>query len=517
MSTPPAEPDDGASARAQNPTSTVGVVVIGGGVAGLVAAWEAARAGSSVTVLEAADSFGGLVGSNPVAGVALDSGAESFATRGGTVAALIDDLGLASEIVTPSRVPARVHHDGFSRAMPATGVLGIPTDLDAPGLAEVLGADGLARARLDLDLPVDVTGARPAAGPGAVARGVGPSPAPGPTLAALVTARMGEAVTDRLLRPVVRGVHSVEPEELAATDLLPGVLDRLARTGSLAASLAEIRAAAPAGSAVQGVRGGIHRLVEALVADLTRAGADLRPGTPVDSLTPDGGGWLVHAGSIRIRAGKVLLASPPHTWGFLGAPPQPGATTGDPARTDGRDGIRSTPEATNALARLAADWPAPSGVDLVTLVLDDTALPEHPRAGVLVAVPGRGAKALTYASAKWDWVAQAAGPDRAVIRLSYAAGIVPGDAAERATLALSDAGRLLGITIGADALIDHIRVSLTLPRPTRAWGMSQHVEAARSTVTAMGSLDVAGTWIAGTGLASVIADARDAGRRISGF
>ncbi|WP_154794919.1 protoporphyrinogen/coproporphyrinogen oxidase [Occultella kanbiaonis] len=473
------------------------VVVIGGGVAGLVAAWEAARAGNSVTVLEASDSFGGLVGSNPVAGLALDSGAESFATRGGTVAALVEDLGLASEIVSPSRVPARVHHDGVSRAMPATGVLGIPTDLDAPGLVEVLGEHGLARARRDLDLPVDVTGARPGAGPGAVARGVGPAPTPaGPTLAALVTARMGEAVTDRLLRPVVRGVHSVEPEELAATDLLPGVLDRLARTGSLAASLAEIRAAAPAGSAVQGLRGGIHRLVEALVADLARAGADLRPGTPVTALLPDGGGWLVHAGSARVRADTVLLACPPHTWRFLD---------------------RSSPEATHALVRLAAEWPAPSGVDLVTLVLDATALPEHTRAGVLVAVPGRGAKALTYASAKWDWVAEAAGPDRAVIRLSYAAGIVPGDAAERATLALADAGRLLGITIGADALLDHARVSLTLPRPTRAWGMSQHVDAARSTVTAMGSLDVVGTWIAGTGLASVIADARAAGRRISGF
>ncbi|MBZ2195762.1 protoporphyrinogen/coproporphyrinogen oxidase [Occultella gossypii] len=485
------------SAEALAPPSTVDVVVIGGGVAGLVAAWEAARAGLSVTVLEAAHSFGGLVGSNPVAGVDLDSGAESFATRGGTVAALLADLGLASEIVSPSRVPARVHHDGVSRAMPATGVLGIPTDLDAPGLVEVLGEDGLARARRDLDLPVDVTGARPAAGPGAILRGVGPAPAPaGPTLAALVTARMGEAVTDRLLRPVVRGVHSVEPEELVATDLLPGVLDRLARTGSLAASLAEIRAAAPAGSAVQGLRGGIHRLVEALVAELARAGADLRPGAPVASLLPDGGGWLVHAGSARIRAGKVLLACPPHTWGFV-------------------DG--SAPEATHALARLGADWPAPSSVDLVTLVLDDTTLPEHTRAGVLVGVPGRGAKALTYASAKWDWVAEAAGPDRAVIRLSYAAGIVPGDAGERGALALADAGRLLGITIGADALIEHARVSLTLPRPTRAWGMSQHIEAARSAVAAMGSLDVAGTWIAGTGLASVIADARAAGGRISGF
>ncbi|TDE95842.1 FAD-dependent oxidoreductase [Occultella glacieicola] len=502
-----AETAGATAAEASDISSTAELVVIGGGVAGLVAAWEAARAGRSVTVLEAATSFGGMVGMHRVGGVALDAGAESFATRGGTVAALLGDLGLADQIVTPTRVPARVHHDGVSRPMPATGVLGIPTELDAPGLAEVLGADGLARARRDLELPVEVTGARPGVG-ASVAASSGRVPI---SLAALVTARMGEAVTDRLLRPVVRGVHSVEPEELAATDLLPGVLDRVAETGSLAAALAGIRAAAPAGSAVQGLRGGIHRLVAALVADLTRLGADLRTDAAVAALTPDGGGWIVRTASATLRADRVLLACAPHAWAFLRPVPEH-------APWAPRPGAGGAPRgATRSLATLAADWPSPSGVDLVTLMLDASALPEHPRAGVLVAVPGRGAKALTYASAKWDWLGQAAGPDRAIIRLSYAAGIAGEDPEARATLALADAGRLLGITLGSRALVDHARVSLVLPRPVRAWGMSHHVDRARAAVATDDSLDLAGTWIAGTGLASVIADARAAGERVSGF
>ena len=67
------------------------VVVVGGGVAGLVAALQCAKVGMQVTVLEASDRLGGVVRETEVAGLRLDAGAESFATRGGHVRALIDD------------------------------------------------------------------------------------------------------------------------------------------------------------------------------------------------------------------------------------------------------------------------------------------------------------------------------------------------------------------------------------------------------------------------------------------
>jgi len=57
-----------------------GVVVVGGGVAGLVVALDLAGAGHRAVLLEAAGSFGGVVSSHRVAGLTLDAGAESFAT-----------------------------------------------------------------------------------------------------------------------------------------------------------------------------------------------------------------------------------------------------------------------------------------------------------------------------------------------------------------------------------------------------------------------------------------------------
>ena len=62
-------------------------LVVGGGVAGLTAARDLAVAGLRVTLVEAADHFGGAVGAHEVAGLVLDSGAESFATRSDAVPA----------------------------------------------------------------------------------------------------------------------------------------------------------------------------------------------------------------------------------------------------------------------------------------------------------------------------------------------------------------------------------------------------------------------------------------------
>ena len=80
---------------------TVDLAVIGGGMAGLVTARTAARAGASVVLLEAASTVGGLVGAQRVAGLDLDSGAESFATRGGHVATLAGDLGIETAVLDP--------------------------------------------------------------------------------------------------------------------------------------------------------------------------------------------------------------------------------------------------------------------------------------------------------------------------------------------------------------------------------------------------------------------------------
>lgn len=75
------------------------VAVIGGGVSGLVAARELARAGLAVTVLEAGPSLGGQLRTVCFAGQPIDVGAEALHRGIPQVARLIDDLDLTEQVV----------------------------------------------------------------------------------------------------------------------------------------------------------------------------------------------------------------------------------------------------------------------------------------------------------------------------------------------------------------------------------------------------------------------------------
>ncbi|WP_375372411.1 protoporphyrinogen/coproporphyrinogen oxidase, partial [Actinotalea sp. JY-7885] len=236
------------------------VVVVGGGVAGLVVARECVRAGRRVLLLEAGDRLGGCVAGVEVAGLTLDAGAESFATRSSAVPDLLADLGLADDVVVPAARSAWLQLPRRALPLPRTGVMGIPGDPWAADVRRAIGLVGALRASLDRVLPARVGG----------------GDAGGASVGHLVRTRMGSRVLERLVAPVVGGVHSAHPDDVDLDAVLPGIRDRLARHGSLAAAVAAVRAAAPAGSAVAGLDGGMHRLVTALERDLRARGGEVR-------------------------------------------------------------------------------------------------------------------------------------------------------------------------------------------------------------------------------------------------
>ena len=144
--------------RTHGSGDAVDVVVIGGGVAGLAVAHDLARAGVGVVLLEAADELGGLLRRGRVAGIDIDLGAESFATRTDAVARLVADAGLPLDLVRPQPGGAALvladpsGVGGVTRGpLPRRTVLGIPAD---PPLAEkwlaLAAAGGHARAQREL-------------------------------------------------------------------------------------------------------------------------------------------------------------------------------------------------------------------------------------------------------------------------------------------------------------------------------------------------------------------------------
>lgn len=478
-------------------TGVADVAVVGGGVAGLVAARDLALGGRRVVLLEAGDHLGGCVTGHEIAladgsTLRLDAGADSFATRTPAVGALLADLGLGGDVVLPRPGGAWVRLVGRTVALPRAGMLGIPGRLWSSDVRAAIGVLGALRATADRLLPARV-------GLGVRRRG---GAADGPvSLGRLVRIRLGRRVLDRLVAPVVTGVHSAHPDDVDLDAVLPGLRARLLRRGrrpgSLAAAVAEMRAAAPAGSAVAGVTGGMHRMVTALADDVAGRGVHLRTGARVTGLargTPEeaGRGWVLSlADGATLTAASVVLAVPgPVAGGLLG-----GLVPAVRAVHSGRD----------------------TGVVLATLVLDAPALDAAPRGtGVLVADGATGvrAKALTHATAKWPWLATAAGPGRHVVRLSYGRAGAPASDASGApasdalrAAALTDAAALLGIPLTEDVVVGFARTPWPGGLPHATPGHRERVDRVRTALADQPRLWACGAWLAGTGLASVVADA----------
>ncbi|RZI96075.1 MAG: FAD-dependent oxidoreductase, partial [Microbacterium sp.] len=74
------------------------VVVIGGGLAGSVAALACAKVGMTVTLLEATERLGGVLGPVDLAGTAVDPLDDDFAPDDADLTALLDELGLSQRV-----------------------------------------------------------------------------------------------------------------------------------------------------------------------------------------------------------------------------------------------------------------------------------------------------------------------------------------------------------------------------------------------------------------------------------
>lgn len=500
------------------------IVVVGGGVSGLVVARECARPGFEVTVLEASGRVGGSVAPLELDGLTLDAGAESFATRGGHVAALLEDLDLTDAIVTPNPVGAWVRNGRRSVPLPKAGLLGIPSSPLASDVIAAIGWGGAVRAYLDRLMPVLKIGQER-------------------RLGTLVRKRMGSKVLDELVSPVVTGVYSANPDDLDVDVVAPGLNASLTRLGSLSGAVGDLRSSAKAGSAVQGIRGGMWRLPAALADDIVGRGGVIRTNASVVDVEP----WAAPEPE-ELAAAEVeeALAGLDDAVTEDAAHPEIARVDDRPARWTLRLADGSTvdadvlvvtapadaalallPGAAEGLADLAAlDWPPASSVELVTLVLTDDRVGAAPvGTGVLVADgtdSGVGAKAMTHSSAKWAWVAEAAGPGRHVVRLSYGRAGRPAETlalsdGELRERAIADAAALLNIPLTASDVSAFARTPWTNALPYATVGQRERIQRVRDEVENIEGVEVTGSWLTGTGLASVIPDARRVAERARGL
>jgi len=494
------------------------VVIVGGGIAGLAAAFFLRNAPVRVTVLEGSPRLGGKLAVSEVAGVAVDAGAEALLMRRPEGTGLIRDVGLGDQLVTPGTTSSAIWTRGAMRPLPQRQFMGVPADLAPEGdLARsgVLSDEGLARAREDLDRPA--------------------TPWDGDTdVAAYVGARFGAEVVDRLVDPLLGGVYAGRSEELS----FAATLGSLAKAAPAHRSLAEAAASllpAPPGPQRPGhaaappkrlpvfttLAGGLGTL-PAVLAETS--GAVIRTRATVRELARTATGWRLTVGSAaapeEITADAVVLALPARPAGRLLAG-VPGASPAAAALS----GIEYASMAIVTLAYPRSRFPAAQGTRGEQAPREqapreqarrEQARREAQRSGYLVpAVDGRAVKAVTFSTVKWPHLADPGRADRDgpvdLIRCSLGRigeeGVLQRDDEELVALAVADLAEATGAQ-GPPLDTRVTRWGGALPQYTV--GHLDRVAAIRAGVAAQPGLAVCGAAFDGIGIPACIGTARSA-------
>ncbi|GAA1914451.1 protoporphyrinogen oxidase [Streptantibioticus ferralitis] len=265
------------------------VAVIGGGITGLVAAFELGRTQPlcEVTVFEAADVIGGKIASHSADGYTADLGPNGFLDSGSDLRRVVDALGLADELV-PAADQAR---DRFI----LTGGRLLPVPSTARSVLSTPLLPATAKARL-LAEPL-----------------VGRVEGPEETVHAFLARRFGRQAAQLLAPLLVHGVSAGDPRMISLDAAFPRIRELERQHRGLLALAArtrwrQLRSGTAAATRLTSFRGGMRVLVDALAARL--AGA-VRTRSPVDRLERcAAGGWSIWTPHGEIRADQVLLAVP---------------------------------------------------------------------------------------------------------------------------------------------------------------------------------------------------------------
>ncbi len=367
------------------------VAVVGGGIAGLAAAWELTGGvtgpgdeAPSVVLFESSPRPGGKLATAELSGGTVDVGPDGVLGRRPEAVGLCREVGLGDDLVPVGAAGAAVWARGRRRPLPEGLLLGVPTRLVPTARSGILTVGGTLRLSLDLVAP------RPDARGPLGDRAIGP----------LVARKLGQQVVDRFVDPLVGGIHAGGVADASAAAVFPALLTVAQGRTSFMRSLGRVarHASGPDGEPLfWALRRGFGSLVDRLADRLAERRVELCVSRAVETIARTGRGW-----ALGIRgAGEAVVDGV-----VLSTPAGPAAALLEPHDAEAAGILRTLDYASVAVVTLA--YPAVAlGDDLFgtgLLVPHGTPLP---RGLEVEAAPGGKRRetfvvtACTYLWAKW--------------------------------------------------------------------------------------------------------------------
>lgn len=348
------------------------VVIVGGGIAGLAAAYKFKEASHEIdiTIIEASSQLGGKIGTERVDGFVIESGPDCFLSRKPRGIGLCEALGIAEQLVgrDPNHAKTFVLRHGRLHPLPS-GLTGmIPTNLDALTNSSLLSDTAVSQIAQEPNLP--------------------PQPENGDeSVANFISRRLGQEAFDNLIEPLMGGIYAGQADQLSLAATFPQLRQLELKHGSLLKGLTAPKPAVTPSAYPPFVSfpDGMQTLVEALVAQLD--GVEILLETAVSSISNQSSvnsnrlqntHYALRTTHHTIHADAVVLTTPAFVSSQLLCD-----VDSDLAAT-----LDEIPYASSAL---------------VNLVFDEADVPELDGYGyVIPRVEGREALACTWTSRKWQ-------------------------------------------------------------------------------------------------------------------
>jgi oxygen-dependent protoporphyrinogen oxidase len=378
------------------------VIIVGGGMAGLSAAYYLQKASPHVqiTLLEASQRLGGKIQTVHDQGFLVEGGPDAVVRYKPWALEMWQDLNLSEQIIgtIPAKPSALIHNGKQALSIPSGLQAVIPGDLAAMASTSLLSPLGKLRALMDWAIP----------------RGAPEDEAFGH----FIQRRLGKEIWERLVSPLTGGIYGGDPYELSTLAAFPQLKALEQTHGSLLRGALEQRKARGSretGQIFAALKDGLSVWVSAIKESFNKDRVRIYTHTGVQALSRKGDSWQVQTSQGWLSAQAVMLTTPAAISAKLLHPIHP--------------------EAAKALSEIPYGDSA-----TVSLAFPKETLPRRVGHGILMTVnSGFKVRGFSWTDQKWP---QRAPEDYALVR-AYVSGVAA-SREELLALTLKDLKKLWG-------------------------------------------------------------------------
>jgi oxygen-dependent protoporphyrinogen oxidase len=276
------------------------VAIVGGGVAGLAAAYELARLGrdgaaAQVVLFEASTRLGGIVETVREGGFVIECGPDAWVTEKPWARELAEELGLGNEVMASNDAGRKTYVliDKKLQAMPDGMRMMVAADLDALDASELFSAEAKQAYREEVTRAEELRASAPGGDE---------------SVAEFVRRHFGEEVVDKIGTPLLSGVFGGDAGKLSVRAVMAPFVAMEREHGSLVVALQSTTVAAKTTSVFTTLRSGMGTLMDRMIATIPQDW--VRLAAEVQFVSHGEEGWLVGTARGVERFDAVMMAAP---------------------------------------------------------------------------------------------------------------------------------------------------------------------------------------------------------------